>query len=408
MGVHLMLDVFPEQIDTNTWNNVYDTTLRLLTSHPAGLLAHRVISACEMRIACFSRSLELPSPEDLSDPTLDLREKQRHWCVAGDATSLRTGEPFELFRDLERYRSTARAGWPASHGHPDILRYLADETFDKTPLFGLEHPSRPERLWAGDTRGAPYHIALVAAGMIVEARCPGKALLSGDINRSQGEAAQALIAEVLGEAVPLPLRVDADRLRARLATLVTQEMLEHRFRAIHVGETRRSSPSAEAILAPLGPRSGPLEDLEDVAIAARTADLSEQRRDEVRCVATAVRNARDDAFSQDGEEAFSVARGNLPLLRHWIAQLLVRGPLLTEDAWRQLDKEQDEDLLSFCLVLAAIPPSTWDNDTDAAASAHPPQTASLPDSRPPKTGEIFSSVRRALLQNRPLCAEVMR
>ena len=77
-------------------------------------------------------------------------------------------------------------------------------------------PRTPVRVFGEKTQGQPYHFAVLAAAMLVEERFPRHAMVWGDIDLGQAETARKMAAPILGRQLPLPVRVDPERLAKRL------------------------------------------------------------------------------------------------------------------------------------------------------------------------------------------------
>lgn len=157
-----------------------------------------------------------PAPDATQSPT-----RLRHLQICGDARTRLVGEPFRIYRDLGIYR---RRLLSPGEGPDDIL---------------LPNPSQSAEVavFSGETTGAPYQRAVLAAAMLIEARFPGAALCFGELDRAEAEAAAALCRATLGQDTSLPVCVDAQALWARLVGVVpTVEGLWHSVLAWFRGE----------------------------------------------------------------------------------------------------------------------------------------------------------------------------
>lgn len=188
MGVSIELYVVPGGIDRAEWDGAYQDVRRLWSTHPSGLRSVQRFRTHGVEVPVFTRRLE---HEEWG---------RRHCSVAGDLRSLRFAEPCALpsWASWERLSE----GAAVERHHDDVL-------------FARE--GGRVRLFGGQTEGAPYHRAVLAAGMIVEARLPGRAFVRGGFDRALAEEAQADVLEGLGLEVPLPVVVEAPRLARRVA-----------------------------------------------------------------------------------------------------------------------------------------------------------------------------------------------
>jgi hypothetical protein len=218
MGVHINVDVDPLALTPAAWEAAFDETLRLLSAWQPALmgLGHREIAT--IRVTQYTNSIVCRDADGIS------------WCVVGDRESLRTAESHWLFRSLDR--GTKR--WPrlpktdddAPRESPrDILVPLAQDARGRESVVSL---------MSGKTQGYPYHYALLAAAMVIEDRLPGVAVVSGDIDRAQAREASRMAEPILGRQLPLPVRVDAARLMARLGEHFADEALAEAFQKLLV------------------------------------------------------------------------------------------------------------------------------------------------------------------------------
>lgn len=201
MGVHIYLDIIPQRIDARVWAELYAETLVLLRSHPTVLMGLGTRSVAGIRLAMYTREIE-HHPD---------QPARRYWCVSGDFTSRRTGETFTMYRDLQHYAPAGKVKFE------DILLHDPGEEGEATGVFSAK------------TQGEPYHIAILAAAMMVESRLPQQAIVSGEIDREQARAAQAWAQEVLKCKLALPVRVDIPALYQRLSAQLSGRELLNRF-----------------------------------------------------------------------------------------------------------------------------------------------------------------------------------
>lgn len=214
MGVHVILDIDPRGIDKSAWARVYDETLALLRAWQPRLLGWGRHTIEGVRVPTFLREIESVG----DDP------RQTCWTVVGDRESLQTGECQSLYRDLDYYGLSE--GEP---GDDDIVATAADPSRSTT--------SGPQQVFGDKTQGCPYHFAVLAAAMLVEERFPRHAMVYGNIDRGQAEEARRMAAPLLGRELPLPVRVDAERLADRLRAHYDADALPSAFGRVFCGDT---------------------------------------------------------------------------------------------------------------------------------------------------------------------------
>lgn len=175
------------------WNTGFDATVTLLSRFPASLIG-----------AIGSEG----------------------WAITGDVATGCTGDAFALARRDPRLEGTAKAHRPGRT--PDLFLAPLD---DLPYITGTGVP-----LLEGDTRGAPYHLALLAAAIALESHLGPNAFLHGDIDRFQVAPVRDWVNAILPECVPLPVCLDGSRLLSRLLALYHDPAdAVRRFRALYLG-----------------------------------------------------------------------------------------------------------------------------------------------------------------------------
>ncbi|HEU4409630.1 MAG TPA: hypothetical protein VFS43_30525 [Polyangiaceae bacterium] len=213
MGVHVILDIDPRGIDKRAWARAYDETLTLLRAWRPRLLGWGWRTIEGVQVPMYRHEIERVGDAP----------RQRCWAVVGDQESLQTAECQSLYRTLDHYA--------LPEGEPD----------DDDIVAAAAAPSRDDtggarRVFGDKTQGCPYHFAVLAAAMLVEERFPRRAMVWGDIDRGQAEEARRLAAPLLGRELPLPVRVDAERLADRLRVRYGADALPGAFERVFLGD----------------------------------------------------------------------------------------------------------------------------------------------------------------------------
>lgn len=204
MGTYIHLYFDPRGIDADSWASAYDEALAMLEAWPTRLLGwgSRVLYGCRMPM--YTRSIR-----DAEGPSAS-------FSVMGDRASLQCAECQTVSRAV---------GGRAVKTPPDILHLAAKEREERRFLCCA---------FGNKTQGLPYHLAVLAAGMVFEERFSRHVFVSGDIDRDDAETARRMAAPLVGRELALPVVVDAarliERLRTKLDGRVLDEALEHLFR----------------------------------------------------------------------------------------------------------------------------------------------------------------------------------
>lgn len=224
MGIHVVLGVRWNAVDPAVWGAVYDETLTLLQAHPSQLLGFARRPLLGRRVTMYTKAIE----QD--------HGAERRWSVAGDRRSMRFAEVFSLLR--------AHPGRRSRQG--ELRVDDADEAGDADLVLQDPELRRADRMFGARTQGEPYHLPVVAAGLVVEARLPGSALLWGDIDEADARKAKQWAEEILGRELPMPVLLDAPALLRRLSRRWTGEALIHAFVRRFLGEPAAGLASALA------------------------------------------------------------------------------------------------------------------------------------------------------------------
>jgi hypothetical protein len=226
MGIHVHLAVAAERVSDTAWQRIYDKARRVVkhwTPRPLSL-AWRHIGA--VRVAQYG--LDLETPEGLH--------------LVGDAETLTTGESFRFPARLDRAAPRRDQADPPATSDCDVLVAVARWRASA----GVGHPTWRHPTWrdllGAKTQGLPYHVLIVALGLLAESSLPGAAVVYGEISAHDGEQARRGLAAILGEELELPVVVDAKRLRQRLAASLNGDELDRAIRVLGPLD-----PGAEAI-----------------------------------------------------------------------------------------------------------------------------------------------------------------
>jgi len=210
MGVYIYLTIQPAGIEPAAWQDYYHQVRDFLLNHPDRLVGLRRAQTPHGQRLVYTCQLE----RDENTPT------SRRLEICGDLASMTSAETFSLYEDLSHYQPVYQPDrHPATES--DLLQRV---------IAGHHAPD----VFGAKTQGHPYHLPLLGAAMLAEARFPGQALVSGDISPAQCQQAADTLAANAGLRVPLPLLVDAERLFQALVgpqpSLTTLESFYHAAR----------------------------------------------------------------------------------------------------------------------------------------------------------------------------------
>jgi hypothetical protein len=265
MGVHVILDIVPQRIDPVRWGEVFDELRALLAGDHARLLGYDWSNAAGVPLPVYTRSVE----RDADEPSA------HRLCVAGDRATLAVGEQQTIHRDLDRYLGRcaaavtppadillAAAGVLVDDGEgPPSLQSATEAPESRRALPAHPVPTGPRRRAAGHVRdgvvqvlgdapcAAGCALPLLGAAMLVEARFPRHALVHGDIDREQADAARRWAERALGKPIALPVRVDAWRLVERLGARFGDTALVRAVQRLHLATPAKKAASLLAIFA---------------------------------------------------------------------------------------------------------------------------------------------------------------
>ena len=167
-------------------------------------------------------SKRIITTEDIVD---DKGLETEHWHICGDGESERRGESFLLYRYFQSLcGDTAKPNPKAKN-----ILWAAPEDC----IYAFE--AGGSQLFGNKTQGEPYHMAVLAAGILFENRFPDSIFFSVYINRRQAEVLLPWMNKVLKEPVKIPIVTDGERLYKKLQELYDNpDLAIQRFRSLAV------------------------------------------------------------------------------------------------------------------------------------------------------------------------------
>lgn len=176
MGINILLEIKPEQISKQDWEDVYDESLKLIEAYPFAMLELENIYGIKRKVLTRAK-------EQIGD------NSGRYWRVCGDMETKRRAETFELYRSLDKY-----------------LPYRADESYEyRDILLDYIDGEYNMRVFSEKTQGEDYHLYILAVACLIESRLEGSAITFGDFDVSQAEFAVDWANSVLEKSIELPI-----------------------------------------------------------------------------------------------------------------------------------------------------------------------------------------------------------
>jgi hypothetical protein len=223
MGLHIRLEVQVHHVDPEAWQRTFNESIILLQRFPAPLMR---FEAC--KIGGFYRY------QTTTEIFCSRGSEAEHWRISGDRTSGCRAESFKLYRYLHTYLPDPSAlGFDWRSRNVDVL-WASDENVTFPTGSGSE-------LFGDKTQGYPYHYALLAVGILLENRFPGRCFVHGDFDRESAQHVLTWVNSVLGVDFDIPVCLDSERLYTRLAGLFEdQQLLIGRFKGLFLGPLQES------------------------------------------------------------------------------------------------------------------------------------------------------------------------
>lgn len=224
MGIHVHLAMVVERVSEATWQRIYAKACRVAARWtPAPLsLARRDIGI--VRVAHYTPDIE--NPDGLH--------------IVGDTKTLTTGESFVFPVTLGRRR----------HNHSESV----EPEHDALVAVARRNASATQQLpycdlFGAKTQGLPYHTLIVALGLLVEHLLPGTAVVHGDMSREDGEQARDNLTAILEEEVALPVVLEEERMRRRLAVAMDGDADAHQRAMLSEPREHRAGDRGCGVLA---------------------------------------------------------------------------------------------------------------------------------------------------------------
>ena len=215
MGLYIHATINLKGISDTDWEAAWLDSLDIFKRFPVPLSRHTIETKRGSKRHVYAQNL-----------ILDKGKADECWYLEGDLLSMQTGETFVLKRHLAAYKEQYRT----HHGCFKSAVFKTDE---------LEYPSSSNgvELWDSKTQGYPFHLAILAVGIMLENRFPDNCYIHGDIEETQVEVMLDWLEAVYSKPYQQPICFDADRLYEKLnAVYKNKKTLFERFTVLYQGE----------------------------------------------------------------------------------------------------------------------------------------------------------------------------
>lgn len=217
MGLYINLSINFKGIDQAAWENAWLESVELLEAFPIPLSRHSIERKNGQDRHVYTRNL-----------ILDKGSKDECWYLEGDLLSGQFSETFDLYRHLEAY--TKKSG----------QRACFEDSVFKTDEPNYPGSSNGLRIWDSKTQGYPFHLAVLAVGVLLENRFPGQCYVHGNIEEKQVEVVLEWLEKALGKRLQPLVCFDAERLYQELNAVYPgdQKAAIERFSCLYQDEEK--------------------------------------------------------------------------------------------------------------------------------------------------------------------------
>lgn len=210
MGLFIHLIVNFDDIDDKKWEKTYEESLEMLQQFPIPLVTVKA-EKINGKKRCVATE-DIVENEGLKD---------EHWSICGDWDSEQLAENFFLYRyQKARY---------------DNIQKQESKNILWAPKGSIDSfYARGNNIFGNKTQGRPFHLAVLAVGILFENRFPNNIFVTGDISKTQAEGILPWMNSVLKEHLKLPIVTDGERLYKKLNELYDEpNLVIERFKTLY-------------------------------------------------------------------------------------------------------------------------------------------------------------------------------
>ncbi|TAE00774.1 MAG: hypothetical protein EAZ97_04975 [Bacteroidetes bacterium] len=198
MGLHLSFYTNFQHLDKSEWENAYQETLTVLKKFPIPLV-------------CLTEQTVLGKKRHVWSSKLvkNTNKANEHWSLEGDLWSSKTGETFKLYRHMIERMSGEDGGERVARAFSEHSVFHSSTDYDfANAEFGVGVFGG----WDPKTQGYPFHLAILAACMVLENHFEGRGYVFGDFDMTQAQEMQKWLSFQLKREILLPVCLDPQRL----------------------------------------------------------------------------------------------------------------------------------------------------------------------------------------------------
>ncbi len=172
-------------IKNEKWEKVYEDTLKIIRAFDLATVDEYSLAVQKVRTVMKAKELTGDRP---------------HWSVSSDFTTLTGGEEYRLYRSFKEY-------FPQREKDANYAIYGVSEE-----LALGENRHGVLRIWGGNTKGAPYTLAMLCCAAVLESELGNECMVCGDISLEECKIATENAKTILKKDISLPRICDMEAL----------------------------------------------------------------------------------------------------------------------------------------------------------------------------------------------------
>ena len=163
MGLYIHATINLKGISDKDWESAWQKSLDIFKRFPLPLSRHTIETELGEKRHVYSQNL-----------VLNKGKKDECWYLEGDLVSMQSSETFVLYRHLESYKEK----YGTHHGCFEESVFKTDDATYPSSSNGIE-------LWDSKTQGYPFHLAILAVGIVLENQFPDNCYIHAILKKSK-------------------------------------------------------------------------------------------------------------------------------------------------------------------------------------------------------------------------------